>query len=487
MKPSKRDRLHEPGATGLFRNSLFVLFGQGSVGLLFVTYIIAARLLGDAGFGEFTLGLTIATVLITVPAWGSSKYSSIAAARDPDRTEELLASYFGLTISLTLLYFPMVWATAYLLAGPGTIPAIALLLGADMLAREVGNGIRMLFRVHDAYHLETLTAFVERGAIVVGAVIVLVFRPDPVLLAAAFAAGRGVGAIITALIFRFRICRIRAVFNLSRLRELFVVGTPLALRRAVNLLTFRVDMLFLGGMRSSEEVGWYGSTFTLMDGVIMLPISVTGGIGPTLSANFGEGRREVVDRLYQRGLKYLLIVGIFLGAVFLMLAHAIIDILYGAAFAPAAIALQILSIGVLFMLLRGLTTEVLDNVDLRGASLRVFVVGLITNVVLNIILVPRYGYLGAAASTVVTEAILMGGMMWALSQAGYASRFLHYLRAPALAIAAPLGLMWVLDGTPVLAGLAAAVTYFLGLTLFGAWDDKDRSLVSNILSRRKGA
>jgi O-antigen/teichoic acid export membrane protein len=108
-------------------------------------------------------------------------------------------------------------------------------------------------------------------------------------------------------------------------------------------------------------------------------------------------------------------------------------------------------------------------------------------VVLNIILVPRYGYLGAAASTVVTEAILMGGMMWALSQAGYASRFLHYLRAPALAIAAPLSLMWVLAGTPVLAGLAAAVTYFLGLTLFGAWDDKDRSLVANILSRRKGA
>jgi O-antigen/teichoic acid export membrane protein len=487
LNSERRNRLHAPGATGLFRNSLFVLFGQGSVGLLFITYIIAARLLGDAGFGEFSLGLTIAAVLITIPAWGSSRYASIAAARDPARTEELIATYFGLTIPLAFLYFPAVGAVALLISGPGTIPVIALLLGADMLAREVGNAIRTLFRVHDAYHLETLTAFVERGAIVVGAAIVLILRPDPVLLAAAFAAGRGCGALITALIFRRRVCRIGAAFDTMRLRQLFVLGTPLALRRAVSLLTFRVDMLFLGGMRSSQEVGWYGSIFTFMDGVIMMPNSVTGSIGPTLSANFGEGRREVVDRLYQRGLKYLLIVGIFLGAVFLMLADAIVAIVYGAEFAPAAIALKILSIGVLFMLLRGLTTEVLDNVDLRGASLRVFVVGLVTNVVLNIILVPRYGYLGAAASTVVTEAILMGGMMWALSQAGYASRFLHYLRAPALAIAAPLSLMWVLAGTPVLAGLAAAVTYFLGLTLFGAWDDKDRSLVANILSRRKGA
>lgn len=457
--------------------------GQGSVVLLFVTYILAARTLGDTGFGEFALGLTIATVLFLLPAWGSSRYSAIMAARDPGQTRKILATHLGLTATLTIPYLPVAGVAAFVLTDNPTVVWVTLFLAVDQLARELGNFFRLLFRVHDGYPLEALTSFAERGGVFIAAIMVLFLSPNPVHLAAAFAAGRSMGTLVTAVVYRFRVGPIGFRLHLASLRELFLAGTPLALRRGISVLTFRVDMLFLGGMRPANEVGWYGSVYTLMDGVLMVPTTVNGSIGPTISANFGEARRHVVCRLYERGLKYLLIIGVFMGAVCAMLADPIVDILYGSEYAPAAAALRILAISITFVFIRSLNTEVLDDVDLRTAALRVFGAGLVLNVVLNALLIPRYGYLGAAASTALTEALLMGGTLWALHTAGYPGHFFRQARAPILSILLPLGVLWQLAGTPVVAGLTAGVTYLLGLTLFGAWDDKDRDLFRGLWSR----
>jgi O-antigen/teichoic acid export membrane protein len=236
-------------------------------------------------------------------------------------------------------------------------------------------------------------------------------------------------------------------------------------------------------MRSASEVGWYGTVYTLMDGVVMLPSIVTGSLGPTLSANFAEGQREVVSRLYQRGLKYLLHVGIFLAAVFAVLADVVVVELYGAEYAPAAAALRILAVSVVFIFVRRHATEVLDNVDLRSATAWIFGAGLLMNVVLNLLLIPRYGYLGAAAATVVSEGYLMGAMLWTLHSSAYVASFLPLLVAPTVAIVPAALLMWRLAGSPFLAVTASAAFYLAALTLLGAWDEKDRLALRSAVAK----
>lgn len=475
--------MYEPGAKRLFRNSLYVTLGQGSVALLFVTYILAARILGGDGFGDFSLGLSIATILLMLPAWGSNRYSSIMAARDPERTESILATHLGLTIPLALLYFPLVAGVAFLVSGETVVVWIAILLAVDLLAREFGNALRLLFRVHGEYPLETLTAFGERGSIVALTLAILFVSPDPVHLAAGFAGGRILGAIATAILFRRRVGRIRARFAVREILELFAAGTPIALRRGIGLVTFRVDMLFLGGMRPAREVGWYASIYTIMDGVLMLPQAVNGGFGPTLSANHAAGRTDVVLRLYQRGLKYLLIIGLLLASILGVLSRSIVEIIFGEEYLSAAPALTILSLSVVFLFLRSLATEILDNVDLREAAVRIFAAGLILNVGLNAILIPPYGILGAAASTVVTEALLMVGMLRALAHSGFPGHLFRQLRSLLPAIVAPLMLMWWLDDLPFVALSAAVPAYAAGLFLFRAWDQKDMELFRALIAR----
>lgn len=478
------DRLRDPGHTRLFGNSLAVAGGQASVALLFLVYILAARMLGAAGFGDFSLGLTIATVFIALPAWGTNRYASILAARDPERTTEILSSSLGLMIPLALAYLPIVWLTSALVTSRPAVVGVALLLGVDLLAREYANLLRLLLRVHSGFWVDMTSVLAERAFMVAAASAVLFLEPSPVLLAGAFAGGRAAGAAVTTVLFGRRVKRgFLPHFEPGALLGLWRGGTPIALRRWIGSLSFRVDTLFLGAMRSASEVGWYGTVYTLMDGVLMLPSVVTGSLGPTLSANFGEGRHDVVNRLYHRGLKYLLTVGIFIAAVFVSLADFVVDFLYGSEYAPAAVALRVLSASVVFIFVRRHATEILDNVDLRSATAWIFVLGLMANVVLNFVLIPRFGYVGAAAATAVTEGYLMAAMVWTLHRADYSADFVRTLRAPAFAIVLPVAIMWRFAGSPIIACVSGGIVYVAGLTLLGAWDEKDMSLLEGVAAR----
>jgi len=483
LQTSRREQLRDPGQARLIVNSLLVAGGQGSVVFLFLVYILAARAMGAAQYGDFILGLTIATVFAALPAWGTARYASILAAREPERTSAILTGSVGLILLLALAYFPLVWLTAALVTTRPTVTWVALLLGVDLLTRECSILLRLLLRVHDAYFGEMLTVYAERAFMVVAALVALLVDPAPVLVAGALAAGRTAGAVVTTVVFVRRVGAFSLRAEAGLLRHLWRAGTPIAVRRAIGQLNFRIDTLLLGIMRSASEVGWYGTVYTLMDGVVMLPSIVTGSLGPTLSANFAGQQHDVVTRLYQRGLEYLLYVGIFLAAVFGVLADAVVEGLFGEEYAPAAAALRILAVSVVFIFVRRHATEVLDNVDLRSATAWIFGAGLLINVLLNVSLIPRYGYLGAAAATVVSEGYLMGAMLCTLHRRAYASRLLRTLVPPLAAIAAPIFLMWQLAGSPVVAIAASALAYLAALTLLGAWDETDRLALRATVAR----
>lgn len=466
---------------------MLVALSQGSAAVLFFVYILAARLLGNSSFGEFTLGNTIAVLLATIPGWGTAKYASILAARRPDRIGDFLAPGLGLTAVLALAYLPLVWGVGFVLNRDSALPWIALALGIDQLAREYGGILRLLCRVHGEFALDTVTVFIERGLMAVAATVALLVSPDPVLLATSFAGGRTLGLVVTNALYRIRVGPIDVRFDLGALSDVFKGGTPIALRRAMANLSFQVDMLLLGAMRAASEVGWYGSVYKLMDGVIMLPTAVTGSLAPTLSASFIQGRRDVVTRLYQRGAKYLLVAGLFLGAAFAVLADPIVAVLYGQDYAPSAAALRLLAPAVVFIFLRRQATEVLDNVDLRSHTASMFAVGLVLNVGLNLWLIPRYGYLGAAMSTVATEAVLMGTMVWVLHRAGYPMAQRRELFATALAFALSMGATWALRESPITATAVGGLVYVGALTALGVWDEKDVLLVRSIVQRGRGA
>ncbi len=483
------DRANDEGASApppaeakrLFRNSVFLALGKVSVAFTFLLFIFAARRLGASGFGEFTLSMTIAAVLATIPRWGTNQYSAIMAARSLDRTPSILAENLGLKLLLSFVYIPASGLAAQLISGNPRVVVATLVLTGAHLAEDVGQALRLLFRAHDVYLLETVTSTVERIGVTAAGVVALLIVPTPEAFAVGILLGRAAGAAAAAGAFWRRISPIGISFRMAPLRRLFVGGTPIALRSIIAWANLRVDMLVLGALAPSTQLGWYGAVYKLVDGTMMVPSVVQGSLAPTLSASFGAGRHAVVERLYRRGVKYLVILALFIASVFVFQADLLMRLIFGAEYVPGAISLQILGGALVFTFLRQLAIEVMDNVDVRRATVKVFFVILLLNTALNLILVPRYGHAGAASATLIAEAALAAGLLRTLRSAGYSAGPLRQVLSPALAILPAIGVLWLLRDLPV-AGIAAAGTaYLLALTLLGIWDAKDRSLARDLM------
>jgi O-antigen/teichoic acid export membrane protein len=122
--------------------------------------------------------------------------------------------------------------------------------------------------------------------------------------------------------------------------------------------------------------------------------------------------------------------------------------------------------------------------DQQRAITVAFVLAVVFNLVANLLVVPSYGYLGAAAITVATEVVVLAPLLWLLRRAvgplgmaGVAWRPVVAATLMALTVAATAGLgAW----PAVVIGGAA---YAVALVALGAWGDDERRLARALLGR----
>jgi O-antigen/teichoic acid export membrane protein len=147
------------------------------------------------------------------------------------------------------------------------------------------------------------------------------------------------------------------------------------------------------------------------------------------------------------------------------LADQIVPFLFKAAYLPAVPALQI----VIWVVPLMFASEFLGYVvliagDERRAA-RAVVASTGFNVVLNLLVVPRFGFLGAAMMTVLTEAVLVGQYVWMLRGQMRQLDWGRVLLRPLLAALLMGGLVLALRGLPLLVNVALGGLAYAGLLL----------------------
>ena len=187
--------------------------------------------------------------------------------------------------------------------------------------------------------------------------------------------------------------------------ELLAHGVPLGLRAFFAWLLWQSDILILGTFRSAGEVGWYAAAYQLLRGVRIIPNVLCNPLGPAISQVYGGRGIEGALLLFRRTLKYLVVLAVPIAFYSTVLSKPIINLLYGTQYAASTPAFQILIWATLFIFAEQAGYTLLDNVDRRGFTVWVFGIALTVNVGLNFILIPQYGYMAAAISTVISEGI----------------------------------------------------------------------------------
>lgn len=218
-------------------------------------------------------------------------------------------------------------------------------------------------------------------------------------------------------------------------RELLSESWLLILSGVGATIYFKIDQVMIGEMLGAESVGVYAAAARLSEAGYFIPTLIATAAFPTLLRTRGADGREY-RRLLQSGYDALAWLGIFVAIVLSLGSGPLIRTLYGPPFAEAAGVLAIHTWAAIFIFMRALLSKWLIAEKLLVFSVVTHIAGALTNVVLNLVMIPSLGIRGAAWATVLSYAV-----------ASYAALFFHAktrdtARMMTLALFAPFRLLF---------------------------------------------
>lgn len=477
----------------VIRNTLFSSVGiytEYFLGML--TSIIIARHLGPAHFGAYSLvvWLVATGVAITNSGVASAVIKFVAelrgAGREP-RIRSLLA--WAWKVQAGFLAVVLVAGTAlFLFQGDRIMPDFnhGTLL-AILLSTTVLRSLYMLnIGIAKGYENFRSTAVVAVIASPINLVLILAaWWLDGSM--EWFLGVYTISSLVFWWISRRQVARLlpprepREPLDEAMRRRLRSYTTLVAVTVAVTFVTAsEVEVLFLSMFDSAASAGQFKVAFQLASGAALLVPGVFGALLLPMMANALSQGREVASRRLSMSTSYLAALAAPLVAFGIVFAQPIIGLLYGAAYAPAALAFAFCLAALSLSTLSQGASSYLLGADRQRALMVIVLVCAVVKLGLDVVLIRAYGLRGAVAAFTTTSSLsALAVIVLALRYSGARLQWSRLARIAIAAAVAAAGAWLVRHGqfpplpTLMLGGPVLAVLYGFATLALGCWSMSD--------------
>jgi O-antigen/teichoic acid export membrane protein len=194
-------------------------------------------------------------------------------------------------------------------------------------------------------------------------------------------------------------------FDFKLAKKIIHQSLPVGLISILALLYFKVDTLILSIFRGAEEVGIYSLAYRVLENILVLWGYYMASVYPLLSKFSKE--KEKYENIFKNSFRAGVLGGLGVLVIGWLLAPLVIRILGGEGFRESIITLRILLFSIPLFLVNNLFYHVF--LVKKGAKQLLFFLSfsLFINIILNLIFIPRWGYIIAALNTLITEGFLL--------------------------------------------------------------------------------
>jgi O-antigen/teichoic acid export membrane protein len=255
---------------------------------------------------------------------------------------------------------------------------------------------------------------------------------------------------------------------------------PLFVNQLLQGLFFKIDSLLLLPLAGAAPAGIYAAAYKVSEGAGIISSSFTLALFPRLS------RESDLSHAYRLALRILLQLAFPLAAGVALLSEPIVGLVGGREYLPdSAIALAILICYLPLSYANGLTQYVLIAAGQQHLLTRAFVAALVFNLTANVLLIPRFGYVGAAWVTVLSEVVLLLPFQWVARRVAPGVSLVNEAGIPIVATLLMTPVVWWLrDAIHPLAAIGAgALVYPLALWALGGVDERQVRLLRHLVAR----
>jgi O-antigen/teichoic acid export membrane protein len=384
-------------------------------GSRFVLAVLLARVLGATEYGLYTLALTVATVGSGFAILGLDaalvRFGAIYRSRGDDRSlrgalELGVAVPIAISLGMGAVFVIFSdWLASSVIGQPPVAPLlrmVGILIPALVANQQLAAILQGQRKIHLAVVAEQFTQQTIRGAILV--VLAFVGLTAESALLASMLAAFSVTLLLVWLVMR----SVRGIRAREARREVGAIARfslPVYFSNLVNTLGGNLQTLLLGAMSSLSSVGVFSVAGHLQLVGSIFHSAVVSSSMPVFAALYDRGDRPALVRLYQTTSRWTLTLNMpfFLGA--LLFPEALLAI-FGEEFRSGALALIILACGNVVNAATGSSGAVLDMSGHTMVKLVNATASVGLALVLNLLLIPPLGIVGAATAAAAAIAIV---------------------------------------------------------------------------------
>jgi O-antigen/teichoic acid export membrane protein len=269
----------------------------------------------------------------------------------------------------------------------------------------------------------------------------------------------------------------------ARWLGLLRASAPFAVIAGTLGLSYKFDSVLLNVTRGDAETGYYNAAYSLVFASAFLSNAVNTALYPSMTRQFARDPASLPG-ICATALRYLMVLAVPVAVGGWALSDKLVTFLFGEAYGPAATALAILIWVVPLMFTSELLGYVVVVRGQEGRVARAVLVSTGVNVGCNLLLVPWFGLVAAAAMTVVTEAVLVSQYLWALRSLLASIAWGRTLGRTLVAALVMGGLALLLRNLPVAATVVlAGLAYGLLLLGLGVVGRDDLNVLSSMRRR----
>ncbi len=454
---------------------------------IFFYTIYIARYLGAGGFGILSFAIAVSGIFSILADLGLSILTVREVARDKSLAQKYLGNAIIIKIILAVISFSLIVLVINLLNYPHETVTVVYFVALSTILNSFFGLFYSIFQAHEKMEFQSIGQILNSILMFSGVIIAIKVGLDVVGFSFIYVLSSFITLIFVLIVYVWKfslpVIEIDTIFWKRILKE----ALPFGLAGIFVTIYYWIDSVMLSIMVGNEIVGWYNAAYRFIYIFLSFHTIFIISIFPVLSS-FYKTSKESLKFAYERSFKYMLIITVPIAVFVTILANKIIFLIFGPSYIPSVIALQILIWTIVFMFVNGLSGNFLGSINKQPIVTKITAIGAITNIILNILLIPKFSYIGSSFATVITELVIMPILIYIVWKNQYTNLIPLIKDLPKIIFSSVIMLIYIIYFNNLnlfILIITASIIYFGVIFITKTLDEDDIQILKSIIKSPK--
>lgn len=457
------------------------------LGFFFVMY--TARYLGAEGYGILSFALAFTGIFAVFSDFGLNQLTVREVSRNKSASKKYLENITLMKLILTGVTLVLIVSVVNCLGYPEETIHFVYLVSLSVFVNAFTQTFHSIFQAYEKMEYISISEILNSILLLVGALFVISKGFSVIWFAALYLISS-----VAVFLYSFAVILLKFVvptkieFDRAFWKLCIKESLPFGLAGVFTTIYYYIDTVMLSLMvpDADKVIGWYNVAYRLILVLLFIPSVYFSSVFPLMSKLFNTSENSL-GFIFERSLKYMIIMAVPIGVGTTLLADKIILFIFGSDFVPAAIALKILIWSNVFIFMSLPFGTLLNSMNKQIVTTKLTAMGAVLNIVLNLFLIPNYSYIGASVTTVITELVVLLAAVYLFmnseSQLNPLSKdkIVNLSKVIVSCLTMVIFIELFNSANLLLLIIASSLIYFISFYLIGGVDNEDLKIIQNLI------